>query len=280
MFTYGMSVRRALIAGALAGGATALFVALVGEDSIDAAIAIEDAAGGESHHDDPLFSRGAQVVGGISAAVLYGVLMGVVFGTVFAAVRHRLTLATDFGRSLLLAAIGFATTALLPAIKYPANPPAVGDPNTVNQRSIYYFTLLFGAIVFAIAIGAAYHAMRRRTDRASATLAAAALAVVGFAFLMIAWPNNPDSVPADFPATLLWEFRLQSLAGLAILWGVLGLVFGWLNRTRPQLIATGTSDTSGPSEFDRSGDPGQSEIDLRDRTATPEPTSTSETTRR
>ena len=104
-------IKRAVVAGICGGLLAALFIAVVAEQSIDAAIAIENAAVAEAATDsgqvddaEPLVSRQVQVIGGLAAAVLYGALIGVVFGTVFTAVRHRIRAADDFRRSLLLAA--------------------------------------------------------------------------------------------------------------------------------------------------------------------------------
>ncbi|MCI0600696.1 MAG: CbtA family protein, partial [Beijerinckiaceae bacterium] len=35
-----------------------------------------------------------------------------------------------------------------------------------------------------------------------------------------------DEVPAGFPASALWNFRIASLTARAVLWGALGLTFG------------------------------------------------------
>jgi hypothetical protein len=35
-----------------------------------------------------------------------------------------------------------------------------------------------------------------------------------------------NEVPADFPAVVLWHFRIDSLAMQVIMWATLGLVFG------------------------------------------------------
>lgn len=57
------------------------------------------------------------------------------------------------------------------------------------------------------------------------TLAAAiAYLVVITAGMLILPPVN--EVPADFPATTLWDFRLVSLGAEAVLWTALGLSFG------------------------------------------------------
>jgi predicted cobalt transporter CbtA len=40
-----------------------------------------------------------------------------------------------------------------------------------------------------------------------------------------------DEVPADFPATLLWDFRIGSIATQLLLWATIGIVFGlWAER--------------------------------------------------
>jgi hypothetical protein len=35
-----------------------------------------------------------------------------------------------------------------------------------------------------------------------------------------------SEVPEGFPAAVLWQFRIASLGGQAIMWGALGLLFG------------------------------------------------------
>ena len=58
-----------------------------------------------------------------------------------------------------------------------------------------------------------------------------ALAAVGLILL----PSNTD--PVDAPATLLWQFRLATVAGAAAYWSVVGMVFGWLRvRDRPDVV--------------------------------------------
>jgi hypothetical protein len=41
-----------------------------------------------------------------------------------------------------------------------------------------------------------------------------------------------DEVPADFPATVLWRFRLASAGMQAVLWATFGLLFGALCERR------------------------------------------------
>src|SRR5439155_24857819 len=108
------------------------------------AVALERSRGGVHHE---MFSRGTQQVGGMLGAVVYGVCMGLVFALLFAAVRHRLGARDDWRRALWVAAVGFGTISLVPFLKYPANPPAVGSPDTIGRRTALYLLVLACAVV-------------------------------------------------------------------------------------------------------------------------------------
>ena len=61
------------------------------------------------------------------------------------------------------------------------------------------------------------------------------IAVAGFAALAL---PPVDEVPGNFPASVLWNFRLASIGARAVLWAALGLTFGgitqiWLAGGRP-----------------------------------------------
>ena len=223
--SYGVILRRALAAGAVAGMLVAGFYLVVARSTIEAAIAVEDAAGDHGH--GALFSRGTQAVGGVIAGLVYGLLLGLVFGTVVAATRHRLPLRNDLQRVLLLAAAGFASTALVPALTYPAAPPGAGDAGDVGARTVQYLTLVVAGVVLAAGLVLLHERLRHRLASESALALTAVATVVGYTLLAVVWPDRADVVPADFPAALLWRFRVQSLASLALLWAVLGLGLGW-----------------------------------------------------
>jgi hypothetical protein len=117
---------------------------------------------------------------------------------------------------------------LVPFAKFPPNPPAVGDPDTIDERTLLYVAIL------AWAIGAAWLAVRVGTwlrerdfsDPARLTAVAGAFVVlVGIGYVVL--PGTPDAVTA--PATLVWRFRLASAGGAAALWAVTGVAFGWLS---------------------------------------------------
>ena len=219
-------VRRGLIAGAAGGFASAAVLLGLGESRISDAIAIEQTANSTNH--DEMFSRTVQVVGGVGAAVIAGLALGFVYALVFAALRHRLQWPSDAHRAVALATAGFAILGLVPFLKYPANPPGIGNPDTIGRRTVAYILLLIVA-VFAIVISVnVMRAVRRRT--AATGVAWAAASGSGVLFVVVACLVLPasDPVPAGFPAQLLWEFRLVSLAALAAMWTAIGLVMASL----------------------------------------------------
>ena len=117
----------------------------------------------------------------------------------------------------------------MPFGKYPANPPAVGDPETINQRTwLWLATVVLGlvAVAIAVVVRRASAAHELRTVRLVAP-ALAFLAVVTLGYLVL---PTIDEVADDFPATLLWEFRISSFAVQATLWAALGATFAFLTE--------------------------------------------------
>lgn len=234
------SLGRGALAGIAGGVSAALFQWIITEDQIRAALEIE--AANSTGHSEETFSRGTQVMGGMLAAGLYGVFLGVVFGFVCAILWRALPGVSAFSRSIRLATVLFGAWVLVPALKYPANPPAVGDPDTVGQRTAAYLALL--AVSLLLAYGA-WELWSRLTQRGLdgarrfATVAGGYLAAVTVAYL--GFPPNPDAV--DAPANLIWHFRIDSLAGNALLWLVMGTVFGYLaDRAGGERAATPAAD--------------------------------------
>jgi predicted cobalt transporter CbtA len=238
--SFGSVLRRGVLAGVSAGLAAAVVIWLVVEPVIRRALVIEDMRsmhGGQTgplgmiSHDDgePLVSRAAQVVGGAVTSVIVGVAVGVVFAVVFARLRERLPGGRDFGRSMVLAAACFSAVSLLPAVKIPSNPPAVGDPATVGRRTMLYAVVLLLGVAIALAVPVLDRWLAARGTQAPTRWALDTVAVVVLVALVLGLvPGSPDTVPADVPAALLWDFRLASLAQLATMWLTLGLVFGLL----------------------------------------------------
>ncbi len=241
--TFTEVLKRALLAGLIMGAVMGAYMLTVVEPVVDRAIALEEAmsaagepAGESGHHDEPLYSRGEQKGGGAGAMVLYALAVGLVFGTVFAWRRHVLPGADDFARAVWLASIGFAVFALVPAIKYPANPPAVGDPDTVGERTLQYVSAVVIAIVLVIALTHLSKVLRARLDDPSRIIVVGVATIVSFGLTFIVLPGTPDAIDPAVPARLVWDFRLRSVGGLALMWIGFGSVFGWL-LTRASVTA-------------------------------------------
>ena len=112
----------------------------------------------------------------------------------------------------------------MPFAKYPATPPAVGDPDTIGRRTALYLVMI------AISVLAAVAAVRLRRSLAPALAPAVAtlVAVAGYAAVVVAAGvalPGVHEVPATFPAEALWDFRAASVAIQASLWATIGLVF-------------------------------------------------------
>jgi predicted cobalt transporter CbtA len=236
-------LRRGLAAGAAAGLAAAIVLYLAVEPVIRRALVIEEARGaepadGHSHahaaeEAEPLVSRTMQVIGGMGTAIVIGCLFGIAFAVVFARTRHRLPAATDHGRALVLAGLGFLAFVLLPALKIPSNPPAVGDPDTVNRRTLIWVLTILVSVAIVLAVFALDQALAGRglSGATRSTLDVLAFALCAAALLALL-PGTPDKIPGDVPAALIWDFRLASLAQLGAMWATLGLVFGLLVTPR------------------------------------------------
>jgi hypothetical protein len=239
-------LRRGIAAGLLAGLLAGLFAFIFGEPTVDGAIRLEEAAAadhggdeaaGHSHEEEEeVFSRSTQKVGLFVATGFSGMFVGGIFGMAYAYFGGRLASGSEWIRSLSLAGALFVGAFLIPFLKYPANPPTVGDPATIGSRTTAYFALV--ALSLLVVLGAWYAArtLRERGVAAPVRQLAVGLGIavaVGVLFLVL--PAGPD--PGEFPAGLLWDFRLSSLGTQLVLWAGIGVIFGLLceraNRREP-----------------------------------------------
>lgn len=225
----GKLLLRGMIAGVVGGLLAFLFARLYGEPLIDFAIAFEEHAGAAHDAAEPeLVSRATQAgIGLLTGVVVYGAALGGLLALAFAVVYGRF--GTLCARSLagIMALSGFVAVILGPAVKYPANPPAVGSADTIGSRTQLYFIMLLASVALMIA---AFALARRATARLGAWNAAilGGLAyVVAMAVVMALLPAI-NEVPDNFSAVLLWRFRLASLGLQAVIWATVGLLFGFL----------------------------------------------------
>ncbi|MGW8763397.1 CbtA family protein [Streptomyces sp. NPDC055815] len=243
------TVRSLLVRGMLAGLIAGLFAFAVayavGEPPVNGAIAVEEAQAAHeahAHHhgedaaataepaeEEEVVSRSVQSTFGLATGVLvYGVALGGIASLAFSFVLGRVGRFSPRATAALTAAAAFTTVYLVPFLKYPATPPAVGNPDTIGKRTTLFFLMILLSVLLGIAAVIAGRRLAPRLGNWNATLAAGAGFVVVTAVAFAVLPDNDDAVAAGFPAALLWEFRLASLAIQAVLWAVFGIVFGVL----------------------------------------------------
>jgi hypothetical protein len=229
---------RGMLCGLLAGLLVFGFAKVFGEPQVDRAIAFESATdeakakanAAKGNHDmelPELVSRPVQASWGLLTGVMvYSTAFGGLFALVFAFANGRVSNSLSPRTvAALLALTGIVAVYIVPNLKYPANPPSVGHPDTIGLRTQLYFTMM--ALSIAAMVGAAVLSKRLvpRYGVWSAALIAGAAYVVAVEVVAALLPPI-NEVPADFPAVVLWHFRIDSLAMQVIMWATLGLVFG------------------------------------------------------
>jgi Probable cobalt transporter subunit (CbtA) len=233
---------RLLMRGMLIGLVAALlsfgFLKLAGEPSVDRAIAFEaamdeakakaraDEAAAKGQAEPELVSRPVQAgIGLLTGVAVYSTAFGGLFALVFALAYRRMADLGPRATSALLAAVGFVAVYVAPMLKYPANPPSVGLPETIGMRTSLYFAMILISLAAAIAAGMLRRRLYPRLGGWNSTLIAGGAYIVVIAVVAFALPTV-NEVPEDFPATVLWQFRIASLGGQLIMWTTLGLLFG------------------------------------------------------
>jgi hypothetical protein len=203
--------------------------------------AMETAAGmaGHSHGaDGGGFTRAVQMNIGMGFGVLaFSIAIGALFAVVFAVAYGRVGDISAKLLSLSVAGAMLLSLYVVPALKYPANPPAVSLDETIRQRTLLYLAMVVlsaGLFVGAVLLG------RRWTPRFgawNATLGAAAGYVVAVAVVMLILPGIDETpgplrdgagniIYEGFPADDLYEFRLLSLGTQVVIYVTIALAFG------------------------------------------------------
>jgi len=223
--------RKLLICGLLAGFVAGLvgfgFLTVAGEPAVDQAIAYEEANAppGPPGVEEELVSRDTQKgVGLLTASTVYGLALGGIFALVFAYAYGRVGRASPARTALWLAAAAFVVVYLVPFIKYPPNPPAVGHPDTLGGRTAFYLVMVWISVLTVVAAVRLRRGLAERRPAHVATLLAAAAYLVVVLVAGLALPTYQE-VPDTFPATTLYGFRSASVGTQLVMWTSIGLVF-------------------------------------------------------
>lgn len=230
----GSIIMAALVAGLLAGILAALFHFFLTEPVMERAIELEEQLSQAQHAagEQVPVTRDVQRAGLFLGFIMYGVIWGLLFAALYHSIQSWVTAFPERLRSFLLPLLIGWSVALFPFFKYPANPPGVGNPETVQYRQIIFFAFI------ALSLANAWLSLRlhRYVNRPGTALrkkgldwrAAPAAYVLGAAVLYLIMPANQD--PVQMPVDLVLEFRALSWAGLALFWAVFSGCFAWLTR--------------------------------------------------
>ena len=224
-----------LVSGALAGTIHGMANLAIVEPYLDEAIGIENQnlfASGEEK-DTPEFwveynaYRDWQKGGQVLAGAILGTSIGALFGIVYALSRRALPQGNDMKKTFVLAAVMWFSIYIIPFLKYPANPPTVGDGETVVLRAILYLSFIaisgFGVVGF--------YQIYKRLEKSKKIIAFAGYAIFIVA-VFIMMPPNPDEITA--PMDLVNGFRAMSVVAVTIFWVSLAFILGaFWHKFRP-----------------------------------------------
>jgi predicted cobalt transporter CbtA len=221
---------RGMLAGVVAGLLVFALARWIGEPQVQRAIAFESSmrrAKGEAPEPEVVSRKIQSSLGLLTATVVDGTAVGGIFALVFAFAYGRMQLTNPRALSALLAGLGFVTLAVVPALKYPANPPSVGNPETIGVRTAAFFLLIASSIVVMVLAVKVEHRLHGRLGSWNASLVAVVFFILVIAVVSHILPDF-NEVPAGFPVTLMWKFRVAALEMQVLMWSVLGFFFGWL----------------------------------------------------
>jgi pimeloyl-ACP methyl ester carboxylesterase len=227
-------VRSLLVRGMLVGVAAGLlafaFAYIFGEPQVQHAIDFEEQLARLNHEpaEAELVSRGVQrTIGLLTGTVVMGVALGGLFALAFAWAYGRIGAFSPRMTAAVLALGAYVTIILVPFTKYPANPPTVGNPDTIGSRTAVFVAMIAISVLAFVAAARIRRALLERLGTWNATT----LAVGGFiALIVVAELILPavHETPKGFPADVLWRFRVASLGITATLFAGIGLGFGAL----------------------------------------------------
>jgi Probable cobalt transporter subunit (CbtA) len=242
----GALLLRGMLVGIVAGLLSFSFLKIVGEPQVDRAIAFETqldeakakvaaqaliAKGLPTPKEEPepeLVSRRVQSgIGLFTGVMIYNVAFGGLFALAFALAYGRMGDFSPRATAALLATVGLVAVFIVPNLKYPANPPSVGDPATIGTRTALYFSMIAISLAAMIAAGMLRLRLVPRYGAWTAFLIAGSAYLIVVIAVGLALPPI-NEVPGQFPAVVLWQFRIASLGAQLIMWVTIGLVFGAL----------------------------------------------------
>jgi len=230
-----------LFSGAIAGTFLGLINQVVVEPYIDKAIGIQTQAtiNGGGQVIDPVQQSSYRVwqkEGGIVASTIYGISLAALFGVIFVYSRNSALLPSSNNRmrAMVLAAIMFFVLFVVPSLKYPANPPGVGNPQTIYYRETLYVGIILTSGLTALALSFVHrrfgNSVNNNQNFLSPKKAGIITLPVIYAIVMVvayfSFPPNPDKT--TMPMDLITSFRIAGTFTIGVFWGLMGIILGSL----------------------------------------------------
>jgi predicted cobalt transporter CbtA len=250
----GILLLRGMLVGIVAGLLCFGFLKVAGEPSVDRAIAFESHLDQAKDKADEAMAKGMSMpkmsmpsmpkeesepelvsrpvqagIGLFTGVMVYSAAFGGLFALAFALLYGRMGAFGPRATSALLAMGGFIAIYVIPNLKYPANPPSVGSPDTIGMRTAWYFAMIAISLAVMIASVMSGRRLLGRHGAWNASLIAGAAYLVAIIAVSLALPAV-NEVPDQFPAVVLWQFRIASVGAQLIMWTTIGLVFGALTE--------------------------------------------------
>lgn len=215
-----------LSSGVIAGIILAFLNLGIVEPTIDKAIALEvqkQVSSGENVNMSELIDyRYWQKAGAFAGGAIYGAGLAALFGVIFVFARNKFPGKNNKQKAIFLAGIMWFVLFLMVALKYPANPPAVGDPETIYYRETLYVGYIMISGLAALGMAVIWIRTRMNSKKIIIPLMYAAIMVTAY----VVMPSNPDKI--EISMDLIQTFRILTAITIGVFWGILGIIFGSL----------------------------------------------------
>ena len=235
----------ALIMGAIAGLLTGVFMNVFNVPVMEWAIELESSQAGPGSEAGGFYaslgSLAAQRVGLLLGLAVLGVIYGPVFTGLFQVVRQALPGWNIWAWSLIAAFLCFWSISLLTQLKYPLNPPGVGEEASLLSRQGFQFLFILLSVVAVIGAGVFVRYIHESGWEGGQRFLGYAAAVMGYfavvAIMFAAIPGSPDAIPEWIPDSLVILFRTFSIIGHLLLWMIIALGVSGYTRYRERGIS-------------------------------------------
>jgi predicted cobalt transporter CbtA len=226
-----------LLSGAIAGTLLGLINQVMVEPFVDDAIKIETQnmisdgkmVDSQEVNSIRLWQKGGEIVAG----TILGTSIGALLGLVFVYARNSLPGSNNKKKGIILAGIMFFVLFLVPSLKYPSNPPAIGDPETIVYRQSLYIGMLAVSGFSALGLALLYRNTNQKESK-KVVIPLIYVAIVSIAFIIL--PPNPDDITISMG--LVMNFRIVSTLTMGLFWGILGIVLGsFWDKVKPHETA-------------------------------------------